>query len=187
MFFVPPKKVDKLLSLIKDLLASDTISASQLERVVGKCRSMYLAVPSAVLYTRVQYAALEEMLSSSKSRKWSRSRGVSVISPQLREELAFWLESSRDSFAFNGSHWTSPGHFCVLLQDFLAHADSSSRRWADVVVSSRFPFQTAADFGEADIGLHILKGSHCPLEADVQLSSVSQRRGTVQEIAGPHR
>ena len=83
MFFVPPKKVDKLLSLIKDLLASDTISALQLERVVGKCRSMYLAVPSAVLYTRVQYAALEVMLSSSKSRKWSRSRGVSVIFPQL--------------------------------------------------------------------------------------------------------
>ena len=153
MFFVPPKKVDKLLSLIKDLLASDTISASQLERVVGKCRSMYLAVPSAVLYTRVQYAALEVMLSSSKSRKWSRSRGVSVISPQLREELAFWLELGTP--LLNGSHWTSPGHFCVLLQDFVAHADSSSRRWAGVVVSSRFPFQTAADFGEADVHLHI--------------------------------
>ena len=81
MFFVPPKKVDKLLSLIKDLLASDTISASQLERIVGKCRSMYLAVPSVVLYTRVQYAALEEMLSSIKSRKWSRSRAFLLFPP----------------------------------------------------------------------------------------------------------
>ena len=54
MFFVPPKKVDGLFNLIEKVLSSDSISISQLESIVGKCRNMFLAVPSAILYTRVQ-------------------------------------------------------------------------------------------------------------------------------------
>ena len=41
------------------------------------------------------------------------------------------------------------------MRDFLAHADSSSRRWVGVVISNQFPFQTAEDFGEEDVQLHM--------------------------------
>ena len=153
MFFVPPKKVDGLFNLIEKVLSSDSISISQLESIVGKCRNMFLAVPSAILYTRVQYAVLENRLSSCNSREWARRHCVFPIPSQLREELAFWLELK--SPLLNGSHWISPGHSCVLMRDFLAHADSSSRRWAGVVISNQFPFQTAEDFGEEDVQLHI--------------------------------
>jgi hypothetical protein len=52
---------------------------------------------------------------------------------------------------------THPIFVWLELPDFLAHADSSSRRWAGVVVSTAFPFQTAEDFEEDQVALHILK------------------------------
>ena len=153
MFFVPPKKVERLLKLITDILSQTRMSVSQLESIVGKCRNMYLAVPSAVLYTRVQYAVLENMLSRADSRVWARRNSTFKISSHLREELTFWLDLK--SALLNGAHWIDPSHFCLVLQDFLAHADSSSRRWAGVVVSTAFPFQTAEDFEEDQVALHI--------------------------------
>ena len=58
MFYVPPKKVQDLIERIQEILSQEQVSISQLETVVGKCRSMSMAVPAAVLYTRAQYAAI---------------------------------------------------------------------------------------------------------------------------------
>ena len=153
MFFVPPGKIRKLLLSITKVIEDGFVSTAELESIVGKCRNMALAVPSAILYTRVQYAALATALAQGPSHKWSRSHGRIILSADLREELSFWL--NLDSALMNGSHWLNPAHLCLFLENFLAHADSSSRRWGGIVLSSEFSFRTAEDFGEENIYLHI--------------------------------
>ena len=51
MFFVPERKMDKLILSIQEVLKSSRRGLNQLESIVGKCRSMAIAVPCAILYT----------------------------------------------------------------------------------------------------------------------------------------
>ena len=48
MFFVPEKKVLKLITTIQEILVKGHLSLTQLESVVGKCKNMAIAVPCAV-------------------------------------------------------------------------------------------------------------------------------------------
>ena len=52
MFWVPEEKMKKLVMLIQEILETGISNFVQLEKVVGKCRSMSVAVPAAALYTR---------------------------------------------------------------------------------------------------------------------------------------
>ena len=68
-FSVPQDRNDNLLALIEQMLSSASCTLQDLERCVGKCRSMSIAVPCAVLYTRAQYTALSNHLDQLTSAK----------------------------------------------------------------------------------------------------------------------
>ena len=57
MFWIPKTKREKLFTQIREILGKGFLNFNELEKVVGKCRSVVIAVPAAVLYTRVQYQA----------------------------------------------------------------------------------------------------------------------------------
>ena len=59
MFWIPEEKMNKLVTLIQEILNKGVSNFVELEKVVGKCRSMSIAVPAAVLYTRAQYRNLK--------------------------------------------------------------------------------------------------------------------------------
>ena len=60
-FWVPADKVENLVSQISHILSVEHAKFEELEMCVGKCRSMAVAVPCAILYTREQYAALSKL------------------------------------------------------------------------------------------------------------------------------
>ena len=116
MFYVPPKKVQDLIERIQEILSQEQVSISQLETVVGKCRSMSMAVPAAVLYTRAQYAAIAAASAGIRLTEWA-TRHINIpISDHLREELTFWLDLKTP--LINGAHWISLEHFFLQLPDF---------------------------------------------------------------------
>ena len=49
MFWVPEDRVNNLLLLINTILQRNSCSITELESLVGKCRSMAIAVPAAIL------------------------------------------------------------------------------------------------------------------------------------------
>ena len=59
-FWVPADRVDALVTLIRNILERVGTTFKELESCVGKCRSMSIAVPCAILYTRMQYSELSK-------------------------------------------------------------------------------------------------------------------------------
>ena len=55
-FFVPQDRVEELAVIIEQILKEfkGSCTLRVLEKCVGKCRSMAIAVPCAILYTRAQ-------------------------------------------------------------------------------------------------------------------------------------
>ena len=78
-FSVPQDRNDNLLALIEQMLSSASCTLQDLERCVGKCRSMSIAVPCAVLYTRAQYTALSNHLDYGAVPKVARKRVLSIL------------------------------------------------------------------------------------------------------------
>jgi hypothetical protein len=98
---------------------------------VGKCRSMSIAVPCAILYTRAQYATLAENLDNSLNPRLAREREVKIFpESELYKELTLWLQLH--TALINGSVWILPTRIHLRL---LAFTDASSRRWAGVFKS----------------------------------------------------
>ena len=153
MFFVPEKKVLKLTTTIQEVLANGHLSLTQLESIVGKCRNMVIAVPCAVLYTRVQYAELSKSLTLEGSLRRDRKKIKISISQQLRDELVFWLGLKQA--LLNGAQWAGTSHIGVTLLSHEAHIDASSRRWGGTLVASCEDFKVAEDFNEEDVTRHI--------------------------------
>ena len=58
VFALLPHKKEKFLRLVRQILASTTVSVTTLQRLVGKCVSFSLAVPAALLFTREMNAAI---------------------------------------------------------------------------------------------------------------------------------
>ena len=52
---VPEDKLRKLEVILRDEIDSRSISFNQLEKLAGKCTSMFVAVPPASLYTHYIY------------------------------------------------------------------------------------------------------------------------------------
>ena len=55
MFRIPEEKMKKLVSLIKEIIKWGISNFVKLEKTVGKCRSISVGVPAAVLHTRTQH------------------------------------------------------------------------------------------------------------------------------------
>ena len=91
-------------------------------KVVGKGSYMSIAVPAAVLYTRIQYQTLKK---EERPHKRGESNKI-VISKSLRKELEMWLNLKT---FLNGAKWRKPGQVSVTLEEY---SDSSSRRVAGI-------------------------------------------------------
>ena len=145
--------MDKLIISIQDALTRGRIGLTNLESIVGKCRSMAIAVPCAILYTRVQYAELSNALSLESNSCRDRKRVELGISQELREELSFWLGLRQAML--NGAYWAGTSHIGVILHSHKAHVDASSRRWGGTLVASSEEFKASEDFNDEDVSRHI--------------------------------
>mmetsp|Transcript_30311 Transcript_30311/g.38894 ORF Transcript_30311/g.38894 Transcript_30311/m.38894 type:complete len:182 (-) Transcript_30311:31-576(-) len=119
-FRVPTDKAEKLVKLISSVLQEGKVEYRVLEKIVGKCTSMQVAVPMARLYTRVQYAVLKKF-----ERPHKRAEIVDIeIDEGLAKELWQWIPLLD---GLSSAPWYKPAH-CILK--ILADSDSSSRRYA---------------------------------------------------------
>ena len=150
-FWVPADKVENLVSLISHILSVGHAKFEELEKCVGKCRSMAVAVPCAILYTREQYAAL------SKLSKQGRGSSIRVVG-SLQDELLMWLQLGDSKSLVNGSAWFSSEHF--MVEAGTGFTDASGRRWGGFIRSIEGKFEAAADF---EAHMHMLSYiSHWP-------------------------
>ncbi len=129
-FSVPDDMPEVLMNLINEVLSAGVVHLRTLERVVGKCMSMEVAVPAARLYTRQMYALLNRCAHSYTRaaravdvrfpRKRKRRHVLSVRVPQaVREELLMWLQLRTH---LNGALWLHPSHTVI-------HVELSSLGW----------------------------------------------------------
>ena len=151
-FFVPKPKVDKLILLISKILSENMCTLKELEKCVGKCRNMAIAVPPAKLYTRAQYQTLSQNLSPLQSPHKARTKLISLTNI-LRDELNMWLKL--DTILLNGSSWLKPEHIYGQLSNFDAFSDASGRRWGGHFLVNSETFTTAGQFTKTELILHI--------------------------------
>ena len=89
-FYVPEGKLRKLEAVLRDAIDSRSISLSQLQKLTGKCTSMFVAVPPASPYIHHMYHQIA-VIKRSKDRKDLSSIAGSDRSG-LRFEMERWLE-----------------------------------------------------------------------------------------------
>ena len=146
MFWIPKAKREKLLALITKILNKGFSNFNELEKVVGKCRAMSIAVPAAVLYTRIQYQTLKK---EERPHKRGESNKI-VISKSLRKELEMWLNLKT---FLNGAKWRKPGQVSLTLEGY---SDSSSRRVAGIfTVKGQEDFIVSQELRQRDRERHI--------------------------------
>lgn len=131
-FTVPQDKIDTLMGLVGQALVDGEVQLRVLERIVGKCMAMQVAVPAAKLYCRAMYSLLnasgalfvsrsgrDGQRRSRKRRRLSMMKFVD-LTDEVVEEFQMWLNLP----AINGSAWLFPSHVRVVMQ-----TDASQRRW----------------------------------------------------------
>ena len=114
-FWVPSDKADKLIKLIQGIVRKGETYYRQLEKVVGKCASVSVAIPMATLFTRVQRSVLK-----SYQRPHRRNEGGHRIevTHELRKELLVWpLLLTK----LNGASWYRATQFTLKLKGILTH------------------------------------------------------------------
>lgn len=116
VFRLIPEKKEKFLALIEQTLACSEVSVKRLQRLVGKCVSLSLVVPGAVLFTSEMNNAISKALHSSKPIKLHRI---------LREEISHWLFMR----TWDGPLlWGDECHLCISLA-----TDASASGWGGSV------------------------------------------------------
>ena len=164
-FYVPSDRIENLLNLIRSMLESGYCSLGALEKCVGKCRSMAIAVPGAILYTRAQYTALTQDLDYAINPGAAR-RQIIIFThgSELVDELEMWLQLG--AVLEHGGMWIEATRVYLSLR---AHTDASARRWGGIFKSPKAVFITGGDFAEEQINLHINVKEAVALEGSLQL------------------
>ncbi|CAB1112862.1 unnamed protein product [Ectocarpus sp. CCAP 1310/34] len=138
-FEVPEDKLAKLDAILTDAISSQVISFQMLEKLVGKCVSLSVAVPVAALYTHHMYKSLTVY-----QRTGGRRPNMDIdISPNggLMFEMQRWLEVRKK---FNGASWYRAEHKLLSLT---GASDASSRGWGGLIRSPGQPiFKAGGDF-----------------------------------------
>ena len=103
-FLVPPRKLVSIHGLVTEVLSRPAVMFKTLERLVGKCGSLYLAVPGAHVMLRQCYAAMGNSASVMT---------LIPLSPLVRRELESWLNVEKWCGGVAG--WALPHHFSVVI------------------------------------------------------------------------
>jgi hypothetical protein len=137
-FTIPPQKLAKFLILLSTILAARSVSYKTLERFVGKCVSLRLAVPGAMLFTRHMYSALRQHPSSDV---------ILLAYGGLRHKLEHWQTLP----SWHGTQtWRSERHVVITIE-----TDSSSCRWGGRIIVGQCEFRAGDDWTLADRAQHI--------------------------------
>ena len=118
VFALLPHKKEKFLQLVRQVLAGTTVSILTLQRLVGKCVSLSLAVPAALLFTRAMNGAIGQ------SHRLVRPIPVQGL---LKDEIAHWLflENWDDPLP-----WRDERHVRLKIA-----SDASGSGWGGCIVS----------------------------------------------------
>jgi hypothetical protein len=118
VFALLPHKKEKFLQLVRQVLAGTTVSILTLQRLVGKCVSLSLAVPAALLFTREMNGAIGQ------SHRLVRPIPVQGL---LKDEIAHWLflENLDDPLP-----WRDERHVRLKIA-----SDASGSGWGGCIVS----------------------------------------------------
>ena len=159
MFWIPEEKMKKLVFLISAILKKGVSNFVELEKIVGKCRSMSIAVPAAALYTRAQYKTLKE---EERPHKRGETKTIYIVG-DLKEELEMWLKLATK---LNGATWRKPSNIRLAVQGF---SDSSSRRTAGVFTTlEQKQFVCAEELSGTDLNRHINKQEGIALRNSIE-------------------
>jgi hypothetical protein len=107
-FTVPPHRTDSIIGLATAFLAGGVATGYQLETLLGKAQSTYLAFATAAFFTRAMQAALLH-------HRYRAYRHPVV--GLLRAELEFWAGVAVGTHFVAGSSapWLSPAHITVII------------------------------------------------------------------------
>ena len=118
-FRLIPEEKEKFLHLIRETVSWSIISVKTLQRLVGKCVSLSIAVPAALLFTREMNNTIFKGLRTSCPVR---------MYPPLHQEISHWffLETWNDPLP-----WREERHIRVSLA-----SDASASGWGGLVLSS---------------------------------------------------
>ena len=118
VFALLPHKKEKFLQLVRQVLAGTTVSILTLQRLVGKCVSLLLAVPATLLFTREMNGSIGQ------SHRLVRPIPVQGL---LKDEITHWLflENWDDPLP-----WRDERHVRLKIA-----SDASGSGWGGCIVS----------------------------------------------------
>jgi hypothetical protein len=107
-FTVPHHRTDSIIGLAQAFLAGEVVTSYQLETLLGKAQSTYLAFTTAAFFTRAMQAALLH-----HRYRVYRHPVVGL----LRAELEFWagVAGGTQFVAGSSAPWLSPAHITVVI------------------------------------------------------------------------
>lgn len=166
-FEVPEDKLSKLEAILTDAITSRSITFQMLEKLVGKCTSLSVAVPVAALYTHHMYKSLATF-----QRRGGRKPSMEIEIPSnsgLMFELQRWLEVRMH---FNGASWYRAEHKHLALT---GASDASSGGWGGLIRSPGQPvFKAGGDFPAQVAQQHINVQEGYALQQTLHLFSDDQ-------------
>lgn len=137
-FRVPREKLVKVCSLILDVLHTQRVATPTLEKIVGKCSSMRVAVQPAPLWTHVVYGALFRF--HFLPRMAHRPHFGVVPHSDLPEELGRWVALA--STPWEGP-WYKAQHFYACINQ--AASDTSAHGWGGLITVHGANFRAGSD------------------------------------------
>ena len=147
-FSIPEEKLDKLEALITKAVKDGKIAFPTLEKVAGKCTSMSVACPAALLYTHFMYKEIAKFQRSGGKRK---TFDILVAKNSgLRFEFDQWLAVRAE---MNGAQWHKALHQKMTLT---GSSDASKLGWGGLMsCPGAEVFRAAGDFPDHLVRVHI--------------------------------
>jgi hypothetical protein len=90
-FGVTEVKLRKLQALISCVIEAAEVDPLALGRIIGKCGSLRLAIPAALLFVRAMYSLLATARTSRRRGAARFRQGPLKLLPQVVFELQFWV------------------------------------------------------------------------------------------------
>ncbi|XP_077998242.1 uncharacterized protein LOC144451313 [Glandiceps talaboti] len=120
IFSITQRKREKFAELREHILNQSPVSVKTLQRMMGKCVSLTVAIPSAKLYIREMALALSRA---------GKDEGIVYLHPKLQEEIESWRRLDTGE---GYSPWKEEKHVIVTIA-----SDASQYGWGGTVMSGR--------------------------------------------------